>query len=79
MSTDKAPSKEEFLKALHEKGIETLEDLLDAIMPETGGFTAQMEMPDNTSGLELEPLSVAMWRHFGPDVPTIRRGGYDPF
>ena len=73
------PTKEEFLEALKKNGINSLEDLVDAIMPETGGFTSTMEMPDNTSGSEREPLSVAMWRHFGPDVPTPRSGGYQPF
>ena len=73
------PTKEDFLEALKKNGINSLEDLVDAIMPETGGFMATMEMPDNTPGSEPEPLSVAMWRHFGPDVPTRRSGGYKPF
>ena len=41
MPNDKAPSKEEFLAALSKKGINSLEDLIDALMPEsdeTGGF-----------------------------------------
>ena len=38
MATEKAPTKAEFLEALKKKGINNLEDLLDAIMPETGGF-----------------------------------------
>ena len=36
--TTKQPTKEEVLEALHQKGINNLEDLVDAIMPETGGY-----------------------------------------
>ena len=34
----KGPTKEEFLEALRQKGINNLEDLVDAVMPETGGY-----------------------------------------
>ena len=46
MATDKAPSKAEFLAALKENGINSLEDLADAIMPEvdeTGGYLFNMD------------------------------------
>ena len=33
-----APTKAEFLEALKKKGINNLEDLADALMPETGGY-----------------------------------------
>ena len=38
MATDKLPTKEEFLNALREKGINDLEDFVDVIFPETGGY-----------------------------------------
>ncbi|MCH8799419.1 MAG: hypothetical protein IH963_00770 [Chloroflexi bacterium] len=44
MATQKAPTKAEFLQALSKNGIKNLEDLVDAIMPETnetGGYIFQ--------------------------------------
>ena len=41
MATEKAPTKADFLAALNKKGIKSLEDLIDAVMPEpdeTGGY-----------------------------------------
>ena len=41
MATNKAPTKAEFLEALSRKGINSLEDLIEAVMPEpdeTGGY-----------------------------------------
>ena len=39
MATEKkSPTKAEFLEALKKKGINNLEDLADAVMPETGGY-----------------------------------------
>lgn len=41
MATNKAPTKADFLAALEKKGIKSLEDLIDAVMPEpdeTGGY-----------------------------------------
>lgn len=43
MATGKAPTKAEFLAALNKKGINSLEDLVDRLMPETdetGGYIA---------------------------------------
>ena len=43
MATEKATTKVEFLAALSKKGINNLEELVDAIMPEadeTGGFSS---------------------------------------
>ncbi len=43
MATEKAPTKAEFLAALSKKGINSLEELVDAIMPEAdeaGGFSS---------------------------------------
>ena len=42
MTTEKAPTKGQFLEALSKNGINSLEDLADAILPkpdETGGFS----------------------------------------
>ena len=39
MATQKAPpTKAEFLEALSKNGINNLDDLVDAILPETGGY-----------------------------------------
>ena len=38
MTTKKAPTQEEFLDALRKNGINSLEDLANAILPETGGY-----------------------------------------
>ena len=47
----KAPTKEEFLELLRKKGIKSLEDLVDAIMPETdetGGYAFKMDMGEGS-------------------------------
>ena len=38
MATEKEMTKEELLEAFNKNGIHTLEDLVDAMMPETGGY-----------------------------------------
>ena len=38
MATEKILTKEELLEALKNNGINSLEELVDAIMPETGGY-----------------------------------------
>lgn len=63
MATDKAPSKAEFLEALRQKGITTLDELLDAIMPETGGY--DYEKADDMSGWEHPASSLAKFFAFG--------------
>ena len=50
MATEKGPTKAEFLEALRQKGITTLDELMDAILPETGGFV--YETADDQSGYE---------------------------
>ena len=45
MATGKAPTKAEFLAALNKKGINSLEDLVDRLMPETdetGGYVSDL-------------------------------------
>ena len=57
MATEnKAPTKAEVLEALSKNGINTLEDLVDAIMPETGGFN--MDEMVNDYELFTDPLSI---------------------
>ena len=55
MATEKAPTKEEFLAALSETGINNLEELVEAIIPEaneTGGyrFIINMDASDDDEG-----------------------------
>ena len=38
MATEKEMTKEELLEAFNKNGIHTLEDLIDTMMPETGGY-----------------------------------------
>ena len=54
MTTNKAPTKKEFLEALNKKGINSLEDLVNAIMPETGGFS--YEPAGDSTGLDPETV-----------------------
>ena len=60
MSTHKAPTKEEFLEALKKNGINSLEDLLDAIMPETGGFSQQQYLSEENEDLltTIGPIKI---------------------
>jgi hypothetical protein len=49
-ATEKAPTKAEFLAALSKNGINSLEDLVDAVMPEadeTGGYSYQIISEEN--------------------------------
>ena len=53
MATDKkAPTKTEFLEALKKNGINNLDDLVNAILPDTGGF-AWYDSDDEMMGLGL--------------------------
>ena len=56
MASEKAPTKADFLAALEKKGIRSLEDLIDAVMPEpdeTGGYLfAQMDMGEGSDPYE---------------------------
>ena len=85
MATDKAPSKAEFLAALKENGINSLEDSADAIMPEvdeTGGYLFNMdtgpsfavgeriEIGFTTHGLDVAKF-IANWRsQYGEEYPV---------
>ena len=51
MATE-ALTKEEWLEAMRQQGINTLEELADSIFPETGGFEAKLVMPSETRGIE---------------------------
>lgn len=51
MATEKAPTKADFLAALEKKGIKSLEDLIDIVMPEpdeTGGYAFKMDMGEGS-------------------------------
>ena len=41
MATENTPTKEEILENLSKNGINNLEDLIEALMPETGGYREQ--------------------------------------
>ncbi len=72
--TDDQPTKDEILEALSENGIINLEDLVDALMPETGGY-AWHDRDDDPPGLEVAKLktgSINVHWHSGPGV-------FDPF
>jgi len=66
----KKPTKAEFVEALREKGINNLEDLVDAIMPETGGY----------SSFEEPWLESADHSHWTIKLGrfSLDWGGYDP-
>ena len=84
MATDKAPTKAEFMEALKEKGITTLDELLDAIMPETAGYVDIMRDSSEigSSGHTFDSLSKYFGigiagdvglrgpRYGGPDIPN---------
>ncbi len=69
MPNEKAPSKAEFLVALSKKGINSLEDLIEAIMPEsdeTGGyFFMDMGAGSDAAG-DFADIAQAAKGH-GPD------------
>ena len=52
MASENAPTKEEFVEALRNKGINNLEDLVNVIWPETGGY-AWYDDVDEGIGLGL--------------------------
>ncbi len=72
MATDKGPSNQQFLEALKKKGINSLEDLIAAIMPEnseTGGFLL-MDMGEGSdaAGDYADMANIAKkYRGHGPD------------
>jgi len=74
MATEK-PTKEQFMEALREKGINNLEDLLDAIMPETGGFVHAED--DSQEGWEAPP-AAAISKFFGFGFGTALDVGTRP-
>ncbi len=74
IATDDAPTKEEILEALGKNNINNIEELVDALMPETGGY-AWHDRDDDPPGLEVAKLktgSINVHWHSGPGV-------FDPF
>ena len=69
MAANKTPSKKEILEALSNKGIKNLEELIDAIMPETdetGGYIfMDMGSGSDAAGDYLD--MVKKFRGHGPD------------
>lgn len=68
MTTQNQPTKEEFLEALTKNGINSLEDLVEALLPsETGGFswTPSEENDDSNRWLKqvasLEKAKFGFW------------------
>ena len=78
----KAPTKEEFLALLRKKGINSLEDLVDAIMPETdetGGYAFKIDMGEGSDAAG-DYLDMAMKRKgYGPDVIQFSAGIHSLF
>ena len=73
MASEKSPTKAEFLAALEKKGIKSLEDLIDAVMPEpdeTGGYGAVMDMGQGSdaAGDWADIAGSFKNRGHGPDV-----------
>ena len=70
MASEKSPTKAEFLAALEKKGIKTLEDLIDAVMPEpdeTGGYSSGIaEMAEEGDWADIAQSFKN--RGHGPDV-----------
>ena len=62
MATQNRPTKEAFLEALKKNGINNLEDLLDAIMPETGGFSTQEYLSEENAELltTIGPIKIRL-------------------
>jgi hypothetical protein len=74
MATEKSPTKEEALEALRKKGINNLEDLVDAMIPETGGY----EQATMSRLWSLDCFDW-LWRtpgHMDGDLMTIMVGQY---
>ena len=75
MTTQKTPpTKAEFLEALSKNGINDLDDLVDAILPETGGYSwdvyadARDIIPEFT-GIDGRKLRIDMSAYWeGPDA-----------
>ena len=72
MTTENTPTKAEFLEALKKNGINTLEDFIDAIFPETGGFSWMIDYADGRSIGEISGKGKFNV-HFvhGPDVVEV--------
>ncbi len=70
IATDKAPTKEEILEALSKNSINNIEELVDALMPGTGGY-AWHDRDDDPPGLVVAKLktgSINVHWHSNPDV-----------
>ena len=68
MATEKAPTKAEFLAALEKKGIKSLEDLIDAVMPE----------PDETGGYVIGVTGMAEEGDWADIAQSFKNRGHGP-
>ena len=68
----KGPTKEEFLEALRQKGINNLEDFVDAIMPETGGYGSIRTGVEGFGDHPAGPTLTTPWGTFSwQEIPGI--------
>ena len=70
MATNKAPTKAEFLEALSKKGINSLEDLIEAVMPEpdeTGGYGFRTNAGESSEAPDYFSDMFRNIRGHGPD------------
>ncbi len=70
MATNKAPTKADFLAALEKKGIRSLEDLIDAVMPEpdeTGGHVFRMDVGESSDAPDYFADMFRKFSGHGPD------------
>ena len=70
MATNKAPTKAEFLEALSKKGINSLEDLIEAVMPEpdeTGGYVFRINAGEGSDAPDYFADMFRKFRGHGAD------------
>ena len=66
MATQNQPTKEEFLEALTKNGINSLEDLVEALLPsETGGFSWTLSEENDDATKWLNTLATIDKANFG--------------
>ncbi len=73
MTTEKTPpTKAEFLEALSKNGINNLEDLVDAILPETGGYS--WDVYADARDIVPEIAGIGMGRRLRIDMKAYWEG-----
>ncbi len=74
MATEKTPTKAEALEELRKKGINNLEDLLDAMIPETGGY--EHATMSRSWSIDFFDWLLRTPGHMDGDIVTITSGQY---